>query len=57
MIQIDLSNNELMSNSLRVLGFVGAALLDLDVETWTFELIKEQISVCFAEWERCKKFE
>ena len=56
-IQVDLFNTELKSNSWRVLGFVGASLLDLDVEIWTVELTKEQINACRAEWEKYKQYD
>jgi hypothetical protein len=53
--QLDLFNKELKSNSWRVLGFVGASLLDIEVELWTIELTKEQINACYAEWEEYKQ--
>jgi hypothetical protein len=54
-IQVDLFNTELKANSWRKLGFIGASLLDLDVEIWTVELTKEQIDICYAEWEKYKQ--
>jgi hypothetical protein len=56
-IQVDLFNTELKVNSWRLLGFVGASLLDLDVEIWTVELTKEQINACYAEWEKYKQYD
>jgi len=54
-IQLDLFNTELEANSWRVLGFIGASLLDVDVEIWMMELTKEQINACYAEWEKYKQ--
>ena len=56
-IQVDLFKNELKANSWRLLGFVDASLLDLDVEIWTVELTKEQIDDCYAEWEKYKQYD
>ena len=56
-IQLDLFNTELKANSWRVLGFIGASFLDVDVEVWTVELTKEQINACYAEWERYKQYD
>jgi hypothetical protein len=56
-IQIDLFNKELDTNTWRVLGFICASLLDLDVEIWTVELTKEQINACYAEWEKYKQYD
>jgi len=50
-IQVDLFENELRANSWRVLGFVGASILDLEGDVWTIEFKREQINACFAEWE------
>ena len=56
-IQLTLQNEELKSNSWRVLGFVGASLLNLDAEIWTVLLTKEQINDCFAEWKKYKQYD
>jgi len=37
-IQLNLLNEELKANPWKVLGFIGASLLDFDVEVWTFKL-------------------
>jgi len=41
----------------RFLGFVGASLLDFDVEIWTVKLTKQHINAFFAEMELWKKFD
>ena len=41
----------------KVLGFVGASLLEVEVDEWTVELTREQINACYAEWERCKQYD
>jgi hypothetical protein len=56
-IQVDLFNTELRANSWRVLGFIGASLLGVDVEIWTVELTKDQINACYAEWEKYKEYD
>ena len=56
-VQIDLFNRELETNSWKVLGFINASLLDLDVEIRTVELTKEQINSCYAEWEKYKQYD
>jgi len=56
-IQVDLFNSELVSNSWRVLGFVDASLLELDVEVWTVKLSKKQIEACYVEWEKYKQYD
>jgi hypothetical protein len=56
-IQLNLSNEELSSNPWRVLGFIGASLLDLDVEVWTFRLTAEQMQRVFEEWEKSNHYE
>jgi hypothetical protein len=56
-IQVDLFNTELRANCWRVLGFIGASILNFDVEIWSVELTKEQISACFAEWEKYKQYD
>lgn len=40
-IQVDLFNTELKANPWKVLGFIGASILDVDVEIWTVELTKD----------------
>jgi len=54
-IQVDLFNNKVEANAWRVLGFIGASLLDIDVEIRTVELTKEQINACYSEWEKYKQ--
>jgi hypothetical protein len=56
-IQFDLFDNELKANSWKVLGFIGASLLDVDVEIWTVALTKEQINACYVEWEKYKQYD
>ena len=56
-IQVDIFNTELEANSWRVLGFIGASLLDLNVEIWALELTKEQINACYSEWEKYKQYD
>jgi hypothetical protein len=56
-IQVDLFNEELRANAWRVLGFIGASLLDFDVEIWTVQLTKEQINACYAEWKKYKLYD
>jgi hypothetical protein len=56
-VQVNLFNTELKANSWRVLGFVGASLLDIDEEIWTMELSKEQINACYAEWETYRQYD
>ena len=56
-IQLNLLNEELESNPWRVLGFIGASLLDLDVEVWTFKLTMEQMQRVFEEWEKANHYE
>jgi hypothetical protein len=56
-IQVDLFDSELKPNQWKVLGFVGASLLDIDVETWAVELTKDQIHACYDEWEQYKQYE
>ena len=56
-IQLNLSNEELSSNPWRVLGFIGASLLDLDVEVWTFRFTAKQMQRVFEEWEKANHYE
>ena len=56
-IQLNLLNEELKSNPWRVLGFIGASLLDFDVEVWTFRLTAEQMQRVFEEWEKANHYE
>ena len=51
-IQVNLFGAELEPNPWEVLGFIGASLLDFDVEMWAFELTQDQMQRVFAEWER-----
>jgi len=56
-IQLNLLNEELMSNSWKVLGFIGATLLDPDLDVWTVRLTTEQINACYAEWNKYRQHE
>jgi hypothetical protein len=56
-IQLNLLNEELKPNSWKVLGFIGASLLDFDVEVWTFKLTAEQMLRVFSEWENVNHYE
>jgi hypothetical protein len=56
-IQLNLLIEELSSNPWRVLGFIGASLLDLDVEVWTFRLTAKQMQRVFEEWEKADHYE
>ena len=56
-IQLDLLNEELKSNPWKVLGFIGASLLDFDVEIWTFKLTTIQMQRVFNEWEKATHYE
>jgi hypothetical protein len=56
-VQVDLFNKELGDNAWKVLGFISSSLLDLDVEVWTVELTREQIDLCYAEWEKAKHYD
>jgi hypothetical protein len=51
-IQLTLSNEKLRSNSWKVLGFIGASLLNFDVEEWTFKPTAEQMQLVFNEWKK-----
>lgn len=55
--QLNLLNEELKSNVWRVLGFIGAALLGVDVELWTVKLTKDQINACYADWDKYKQYD
>jgi hypothetical protein len=46
------ANEELSPNPWKVLGFIGASLLDFDVKVWTFKLSVEQIQRVFNEWKK-----
>lgn len=56
-IQLDLYTEEVKSNTWRVLGFIGASFLDIDVEIRVIKLTKEQINICFDKWEKCKLYD
>ena len=56
-IQLNLFNEQLKPNAWRVLGFVAASLLGVDIEIWTIELTKEQINACYSDWERYKQYD
>jgi hypothetical protein len=51
-IQLNLLNEKLKPNPWKVLGFIGASLLNVDVEIWTFRLSPEKMQIVFAEWEK-----
>jgi hypothetical protein len=48
--QLNLLNEQINPNPWKVLGFIGASLLEIDVEVWTFKLTVEQIEVVFKWW-------
>jgi hypothetical protein len=50
--QVNLFGSELKSNPWKVLGFIGASLLDFDVEIWTFRITSEDMQKVFSEWEK-----
>jgi hypothetical protein len=56
-IQLNLLNEELNANPWKVLGFIGASLLNFDVEIWTFKLNAEQMQTVFHEWERSSPYD
>jgi hypothetical protein len=56
-IQLNLLNEELSPNRWKVLGFIGASLLDFDVEIWTFKLTMEQMQRVFNEWKKINQYE
>jgi hypothetical protein len=56
-IQLNLLNEELKGNPWKVLGFIGAFLLNFNIEIWTFELTAEQMQRVFCDWERINHFE
>jgi hypothetical protein len=56
-IQLNLLNEELKANRWKVLGFIGASLLNFDVEIWTFKLTAEQMQKVFNEWEKANHYE
>jgi len=51
-IQLNLLNEKLISNPWKVLGFIGASLLDFDDEVWTIKLNVEQIQRVFNNWDK-----
>jgi hypothetical protein len=55
-IQLNLLNEQLKSNSWKILGFIGASLLDLNMEIWTFKLTSEQVQRVFNDWEKTKQY-
>lgn len=56
-IQLNLLDEELSSNPWKVLGFIGASLLDFDVQIWTFNLTAEEMQTVFNEWEKVTNYE
>jgi hypothetical protein len=56
-IQLNLLNEELESNPWKVLGFIGAALLGLNVEVWTIRLTAKEMEKVFNEWEKINHYE
>jgi hypothetical protein len=56
-IQLNLLNEELFPNSWKVLGFIGASLLDFDVDIWTFRLTAKQMDKVFNEWDKISYYE
>jgi hypothetical protein len=56
-IQLNLLDDELKSNPWRVLGFVSAALLDIDVEVWTFKLTTEQVEKIQNDWDKVRYYD
>jgi hypothetical protein len=56
-IQLNLLNEELKSNPWKVLGFIGAFLLDFDADIWTYKLTAEQMQKVFNEREKVNYFE
>ena len=56
-IQLNLLSEEIKSNPWKILGFIGATLLDFDVEIWTFKLTTEQMRRVFNEWEKTNHYE
>jgi hypothetical protein len=54
---MNLLQEALQSNPWKVLGFIGASLLDFDVEIWTFKLTAEQMQGVFNEWEKTNHYE
>jgi hypothetical protein len=55
-VQLNLLNEQLKANSWKVLGFIGASLLELDVEIWTFKLTSEQAQRVFNDWEKTQQY-
>ena len=56
-IQLNLLNEKLKSNPWKVLGFIGASLLDFDVEIWTFKLNPEEMQRVFNEWDKVNNYD
>jgi hypothetical protein len=56
-VQLNLLNEKLKANPWKVLGFIGASLLDFNVEIWTFKLTVEQMQRVFNEWEKANHYE
>jgi len=56
-IQLNLRNEEFSSNPWKALGFIGASLLDFDVEIWSLKLTTEQIQKIFNEWEKINNYD
>jgi len=56
-IQINLLKDKLESNPWKVLGFIGASLLDFDVEVWMLKLMQDQMERGFKEWEKFNHYE
>jgi hypothetical protein len=56
-IQLNLLNEELKPNPWKVLGFIGATILDFDVELWAVKLTIEQMQKVFDEWQRVNNYE
>jgi hypothetical protein len=54
--QLNLYNEERKPNAWKVLGFIGASLLDLNVEIWTFKLTSEQVQRVFNDWEKANQY-
>jgi hypothetical protein len=56
-IQLNLLNEALKSNQRKVLGFIGASLLDFDVEIWAFNLTQEDMQRVFNDWEKVNRYD
>ena len=55
-VQLNLLNEQLNTNPWKVLGFIGAFLLDFNVEVWTFRLTAEQMERVFNELEKTSQY-